>query len=188
MCSSDLEMFNKQVELQEPWRQAGINALAKMQDQYNQMPAAFTGQVNMAQDPGYAFRLSEGQKALERSAAARGGMLSGATLKGTERFAQDLASQEYSNAYQRALDVYNAATQREAAGYNRLAAMSGLGQTTSEKLSSAAGQYGANAGSLAMIGGANQANMALAGGNIRASQYGTLGNAITPANWNKLSG
>ena len=55
------EMFNKQVELQEPWRQAGINALTKMQGQTNAMPAAFSGQVDLTQDPGYAFRMSEGK-------------------------------------------------------------------------------------------------------------------------------
>ena len=171
-AAAQLGMFNKQVELQEPWRQAGINALAKMQDQYNQMPAAFTGQVNMAQDPGYAFRLSEGQKALERSAAARGGLLSGATLKGTERFAQDLASQEYSNAYQRALTQYNAATQREATGYNRLAALAGVGQTATGALSSAAGQTGSNLGNLYY-------NAGQSAGQSRASGYMGVSNAAT---------
>ena len=58
------QIFERQVELQEPWRQAGINALGKM-------GTGFTGQVDLTQDPGYAFRMSEGMKALERSAAAR---------------------------------------------------------------------------------------------------------------------
>jgi len=52
-------------------------------------------------DPGYAFRLSEGMKALDRTAASRGGLLSGATLKGAQRYGSDLASQEYGNAYNR---------------------------------------------------------------------------------------
>jgi len=37
------------------------------------------------QDPGYGFRMSEGMKALDRSAASRGGLLSGATLKGAQQ-------------------------------------------------------------------------------------------------------
>ena len=45
-------------------------------------------------DPGYAFRLSEGQKALERQAAARGGLISGAALKAAQRYGQDAASQD----------------------------------------------------------------------------------------------
>jgi hypothetical protein len=52
-------------------------------------------------DPGYAFRLSEGVKALDRSAAARGGLLSGAALKGSQRYGQEMGSQEYQRAYDR---------------------------------------------------------------------------------------
>ena len=52
-------------------------------------------------DPGYAFRLGEAKKEYERSAAARGGLLSGRTLQGTVDYSQNLASQEYANAYDR---------------------------------------------------------------------------------------
>ena len=58
-------------------------------------------QFNFQSDPGYGFRLSEGLKAIEQGAAARGGLLSGNTLKASQRFGQDLASQEYGNAFQR---------------------------------------------------------------------------------------
>ena len=75
-------MFNKSVELQEPWRQAGINALAKL-------GTGFTGQVDMTQDPGYQFRLSEGLKALNRQQAAGGNFLSGGALKAAARYGQD---------------------------------------------------------------------------------------------------
>ena len=60
-----------------------------------------TEQFNFQADPGYGFRLSEGMKALERSAAARGGLMSGGTGKALQRYGQDLASQEYGNAFQR---------------------------------------------------------------------------------------
>jgi hypothetical protein len=104
-------MFQKQMELQEPFRQGGLTA----QDQimqllgiggdknaqgYGSMAKAF-GTEQFQQDPGYAFRQAEGMKALERSAAARGNLLSGSTLKGVQRFGQDLASQEYQNAFNR---------------------------------------------------------------------------------------
>ena len=52
-------------------------------------------------DEGYKFRLSEGKKSIENSAAARGNMLSGATLKALENFASGLASEEYGAAYNR---------------------------------------------------------------------------------------
>lgn len=52
-------------------------------------------------DPGYDFRLAEGQKLLQGSAAARGGLLSGATLKDLTNYGQGAASQEYANAFDR---------------------------------------------------------------------------------------
>ncbi len=58
-------------------------------------------QFNFQADPGYAFRLAEGIKALEQSAAARGNLLSGTTGKALQRYGQGLASQEYSNAFNR---------------------------------------------------------------------------------------
>jgi hypothetical protein len=60
-----------------------------------------TGEHILAQDPGVAFRQSEARKALEASAAARGGLLSGSTLAALQRQGQELASTEYANAYQR---------------------------------------------------------------------------------------
>ena len=168
------QMFERQIQLQEPWRQAGMNALAQMQAERAGMPPAFTGQVDLSQDPGYAFRLSEGMKALERSAAARGSLLSGGTLKGIERFGQGLASQEYQNAYNRALTQYNAAVQREAMGYNRLAALAGVGQTATSALASQAGQMGTNLGNLYM--GAGQT-----AGQARASGYLGAANTLSGA-------
>lgn len=183
------EMFERQVELREPWRQAGINALGAMQAQRMGMPPAFTGQVDLTQDPGYAFRLSEGLKALDRTAAARGNLLSGGQMKAAQRFGQDLASQEYQNAYQRALTQYNAATQREATGYNRLAGLAGIGQTATNEIGSAAQKYGTSAANLAMVGGANQANALLQQGNIMGSMYGGIGQAlggVSGSDWSKL--
>jgi hypothetical protein len=52
-------------------------------------------------DPGYAFRLSEGLKGLDRQAAARGGLISGNALKAASGFAGEQASQEYQNAFNR---------------------------------------------------------------------------------------
>lgn len=171
-------MFQKQIELQEPWRSTGMRALQAAEREQPLMPAAFTGAVDVTKDPGYAFRLSEGLKALNRSAAARGGMISGGALKAAERYGQDYASQEYGNAYQRALTEYNARVAREATGYNRLAALAGVGQTAANTLSNAAGTTGANVASTAMTGGSNAANAALAGGQAMGSMYQGIGSNL----------
>ena len=81
-------MFERQVELQEPFRQAGLTAQNRLltllgleggtagAPDYGRYARDFT-MADYQADPGYGFRLSEGMKALERSAAARGGLLSG---------------------------------------------------------------------------------------------------------------
>lgn len=161
-------MFNRQVELQEPWRQAGQNALNKLVPltDYKKF-----GMSDFTQDPGYAFRLSEGQKALDRSAAARGGLISGSALKAASRYGQDMGSQEYTNAFNR----YQ--TER-AAQLQPLQSLAGVGQTAANTLGNAAGTYGTNMSNIALGAGANAGNAALAQGNIRASQYGTAGSAV----------
>lgn len=179
--AADLQykMWQEQQKLQEPWRQAGEQALNKL------IPLSDYQQFGMNQfqaDPGYAFRLSEGQKALERSAAARAGLQSGSALKAAARFGQEMGSQEYMNAFNR----YQ--TER-AARLQPLQSLAGVGQTAANTLGQAAGQYGQTAGNLAMMGGANQANALLAGANIRASQYGNMGSALNTAlntDWGKV--
>jgi hypothetical protein len=163
----------------EPWRQAGLNALPQLQAQQNAMPAAFTGQVDLGQDPGYAFRLSEGQKALDRSAAARGGLISGGALKAAQRFGQDLGSQEYQNAYNRALTGYNANVAREATGYNRLAALAGIGQTATSQTNAAGAANAANMGNYLTSGAA-----AGAAGTVGAANAAT-GGLSTYLNYNQ---
>jgi hypothetical protein len=115
--------------------------------------------------------MSEGMKALERSAAARGGLLSGATLKGTQRFGQDLASQEYQNAFNR--------FQAERAGtLNPFQALAGTAQSGANVLGQQAGQYGSNVSNiLGAYGSAAQGNIIGAGNAQAAGQMG-VANAI----------
>lgn len=61
---------------------------------------AFTNE-DFVQDPGYTFRLMEGEKGINRNLLARGGFDSGAALKELNRYTQDYASNEFGNAYNR---------------------------------------------------------------------------------------
>jgi hypothetical protein len=140
-------------------------------------------------DPGYAFRMSEGMKALERSAAARGGLLSGATLRGTQRFGQDLASQEYQNAFNRF--QANRATQGQeyANAFNRfqaerantlspLQSLAGQGQAGAQQAAQASQAYTTGAGNaLGAYGSAVQGNI-IGSGNAQASGYMGGANAL----------
>lgn len=118
-------------------------------------------------DPGYQFRLDQGNRGIEASAAARGGVLSGGTLKALARYNQDAASQEYGAAYNR---FNNDQTTR----FNRLSALAGIGQTaTNSGIAAGANNQAAQAAGTQAI-----ANNTLAAGNARASQYVATGNAV----------
>jgi len=58
------------------------------------------------QEPGYEFRLGTGRSALENSAAARGVLRTGGTLKDILEYGQNFGAQEYSNVFNRALQAY----------------------------------------------------------------------------------
>jgi hypothetical protein len=138
------EMFNKQLELQQPFQEAGVNALNRMR----------SGDVMGMMDPSYQFRLGEGMKALDRTAAARGGLISGGALKAAQRYGQEFASNEFGNAY------------------NRLASMAGIGQTATNNMGAATGNFGTNAGNLMTGAGAARASGYVGGANALSSGLG----------------
>lgn len=157
---------------QEPFYQAGLSALPDyvtgIRGTEEDRKAGRAGSLvrpfamsDYQADPGYGFRMSEGMKALDRSAASRGNLLSGSTLKSAERFGQDMASQEYNNAYNRY--VGNQATQR-----NALAGLTGFAPTASSAMQAGDTAYGSNAANLA----SNTANAMAGAGATRASSYG----------------
>jgi hypothetical protein len=150
--------FEQIREDQAPYRQAGYNALAEMQRTAGNVPGAFKfGAGDYQADPGYAFRLSEGQKALDRSAAARGGLISGGALRAAQRYGQEMGSQEFGNAYNRALTGYNTGVASENQLYNRQAGLAGIGQTSANLVGQAGQNYATNAGNLMTSGAAAQA-------------------------------
>jgi hypothetical protein len=174
------EMYQQTREDQTPYRQAGYNALAEMQRTAGNVPGAFKfGMNEFNADPGYAFRLSEGQKALDRSAAARGGMISGGALKAATRFGQDMGSQEYQNAYNRALTGYNTGVASENQLYNRQAALSGIGQTATNLVGQAGQNYATGAGNALGAYGTNVGNLMTSGAAANAAGQVGMANAFT---------
>ena len=158
--ASELEyrQYQEDVARQKPFYDVGVNALPELVEASRYQP--FTMDKFQA-DPGYAFRLKEGQKTLERSAAARGGLLSGGTGKALQRFGQEFGSQEYTNAFNR----YQA--EREAR-LKPLQSLTGMGQTTGQQISQQGQQMASNVGN-------NMGNAAAA----RASGYVGTANALT---------
>jgi hypothetical protein len=154
------DQFERQIELQRPFREAGERALPKLEAASEYTPF---GQAQFQSDPGYAFRLAEGEKALNRQAAARGGLISGGALRAATRYGQEMGSQEYTNAFNR----YQ--TERQAR-LNPLQSLTGMGQTSVNQLGQAGQQYATNAGEALTSGAA-----------ARASGYVGAANALTGA-------
>ena len=166
-------MYNEQVARLSPYAAGGLTAQNQLMSVLGLGPntgqpgyGKYSKDFSMADfqaDPGYAFRMSEGLKALDRTAASRGGLMSGATLKGTQRYGQDLASQEYSNAFNRYQT--NRTNQLQPLG-NLMAA----GQSAAGGQNTASGSYGTAGRELAQ-----------AQGNIAAQQGINTANAYTGA-------
>jgi len=162
-------------EDQMPFLEAGYGALNRLNEYLGIAPvvgaksqaadfgkyARDFGMQDFQIDPGYAFRMSEGLKSLDRQAAARGGLISGGALKAAQRYGQDLGSQEYQNAFNRY--QVNRANQ-----LTPLQSMAGMGQTTATQLGNAGQTYAGQAG--AAYGAAGQA---------QASGYMGAANAIS---------
>lgn len=129
-----------------PWRETGVAALGRLRNMLtpgNQFTA-------MQADPGYQFRVDQGNKAIERSAAARGKLFSPQTMNAVSQRTQDVASNEFGNVS------------------NRLMALAGLGQTAT------------NTGVAAGANAANQQAQNITGaGNARASGYVGAANAVS---------
>jgi len=130
------EIFELKVEIQKPFREVGLRALNKLEGASEYTPF---GMGQFQQDPGYAFRLAEGQKALDRQAAARGGLISGGALKAAQRYGQDMGSQEYQNAFNR----YQL---ERTAKLGPLQTLAGVGQTSAQTLGTAGQNYATGAG------------------------------------------
>lgn len=168
-------LFHQQQKLQKPFRESGLRGLedylallgivspgrGNVNDpNFGQYANGFTNKDFLQnKDPGYAFRLGEGLKAVDRQAAARGGLISGAALKASDRYAQDYASGEYTNAYNR---YWNSRTNR----LNELGTLFGAGQQATNQVQNAASQMGQAVG-----------NAYSDIGNSRASSYAGQANA-----------
>jgi len=169
--ASDLQQqqYRENVQRQQPFYQAGVNALPELVAASKYTPF---GQEQFQADPGYAFRLSEGQKALDRSAAARGGLISGGALKAATRFGQDMGSQEYTNAFNR----YQAERQ---ARLGPLQSLTGMGQSTANTIGAAGQNMASNVGNYGMQGANATGEGYMGAANARASGYMGTSNALT---------
>lgn len=201
--NQNLNIYNEQGSRWQPYLDAGRQGIANMAN-----PSGFTA------DPGYQFRLSEGQDALNRQAAATGMRMSGAALKDANNYAQGQASQAYGDWWNRqnSLAGYgaNAAGAMGQAGQNYAANAIGINSDAASavgvnaaNVAGALGSYGANVGNVigqtaANIGNAWGGYSSAAGGaaqgvangtaNINQSVASGMGNALMAGGAARASG
>jgi len=166
------QQYQDTVKRQQPFYQAGVNALPEL---VNASKYTNFGMDQFKADPGYAFRLSEGQKALEQSAAARGGLLSGTAGKALVNYGQNAGSQEYTNAFNR----YQAERQ---ARLGPLQALTGMGQTTAQQVGQAGQTMATNAGNDITNSAAARASGYVGGVNALTSGLGQYLNYTSSQN------
>lgn len=142
---------------------------------YGSLLKNFTGQ-DLQNEPGYQFGLNEGLRAQDQSAASRGMLLSGAALKGAQRFGNDYASTKFGDAYNRDSNnktrTYNFLSGQSSAGQNAAAQTGTMGTNISSQV----------ANNMTNLGNAQGAS-AIAQGNAWS---GGLNNAVSNYQQNEL--
>ncbi len=156
-------LWGEQKAITQPYVDAGAEGLKGYQDAIN---TPFTKE-NMELDPGYDFRLSEGMKGIENSASAKGMQLSGRTLKGLGRYAQDYASGEFQNAYN-----------RRQQGISNLYNLAAMGQASASGQAVQGGNMGSQVSNSILQGGQAQAQMYSDLGNINAASAMAQSNSV----------
>lgn len=162
-AGTQMAMYNTTRSDLLPYNTAGQGALKTLQDNNYYTAPITMDQATLEKTPGYQFNLTQGLKAVQNSAAARGLGNSGAALKGAASFATGLADNTYQN-------QFNNANTNQTNAYNRLQTIVSGGQNAAAATSNA-GVSAANGASNAIIGG----------GNAAAAGYNAVGGAVTNA-------
>jgi len=158
-------MLERQLEETRPFRDLSLQQLNRLAELYGPggMYIKTPTMDDLLTDPGFSFRMSEGEKMLARMQSARGQLLSGGAIKAGVRYGQEMASQEFQNAFNREMNQRAAVT-------NAMLGIGGYGPAIAGQNISAMG-----------AAGSNLANIQLGAGQARASGYLGQANALSSA-------
>ena len=159
--AQQMAMFKSVNEQNKPYRDAANTSLSQLTQETGTGGALTPSAFKFEADPGYQWILDQGQRAINASAAAKGGVLGGGVLKTLTDYNQGEAGTQYTNAFNR----FQTQSMNR---YNMLAGIAGLGQA-SNTTTAAASNNAANAIS---------ANTVAAGNAIASGTIGST-NAIT---------
>lgn len=188
--------LQQQLALQQPFTTAGttaVNQLAAMTQPGGAATQNFNYQpFNYSADPGYGFRFDQGMKALNATAAARGGMLSGNALVAAQDYGQGLGSQEYQNSFNRYLQNYSNAQNTFQLNRNNLLDplkfLTNIGQAGASNQAANVGNFGSSQAANTMGAGNALAAGQVGSANAFNSALGGVGNAAQTAAMMSLYG
>jgi len=176
-----LDMFNRNKQDVQPWVTSGQRGNTELMrllglgspdgfDPNAQLVRPF-GMQDFQTDPGYQFRLQEGENAVLNNRSAMGGLNSGATMRALEQYGQGFASNEYQNAFNRYNtqqgNVYNRLAGLSNTGANSALGVAGLGANAAFR----AGDFGTQAGNAQAAGTIGQSNALMGGASGIMNQW-----------------
>ena len=187
--------LERQIGINAPFVTAGTNAMNKLSSQAPYIPTTFD--YNQNKDPGTQFRLDQGLKAMNATAAARGGLISGNALRAGQDYGQAQGSQEYQNAFSRYLSKNAQDLQAFNVNTSNNLFLTGIGQASANNTGAAIGTTAAsnaaniigagNANAAGQVGSANAYTSALNNG-VNAYQTNALINSIRNNNTSAYTG
>ena len=180
------QQYNTQQTNEAPWIQAGQGAVGQLAGiAANQQPWTGSFQAptaaQAAQTPGYQFQFQQGENALQNSAAAAGGLTTGATGAALQQYGQGLASTDYQQVYNNAFQNYQQGYQQflnnQNTQFNQLASVAGLGQNATQSAGQTGQAAANNVGNISLTSGAQQGQQINNAAAANASGYVGAGNA-----------
>lgn len=182
----------QQRALYQPYMDAGLESLGDIRSlagaggpldqKFNFNPS------DLQNDPGYAFTLKQGQDAIQRAAASRGGLFSGSTLKSLAGYTTGTANQYFNDAFSRAQSTYQANQNTALARIGTLQGLAGFGYqgtaASGKSIADASTQQAQNIfgggefnASLGLQGATTQGQQGLQGAQVVGNAISGQGNA-----------
>jgi hypothetical protein len=182
-AQTQMAMYNQTRADLAPYRDIGSYAGNQLTNRLTELTSPITmDRATLERTPGYQFNLSQGLKAAQNSAAARGLGLSGAAIKGATNYATGLADSTYQN-------QFNNAVTNQTNAFNKLLATTSLGASSAGQQASANQATGTNLSSIAVGSGSQQAAAAMSGANAVGSGINSAAQSYMLAPiYNKLLG
>lgn len=147
-----------------PYLTAGQKGVQGLSDYAASKPSFSFTPGDLANDPGYQFQLKQGQEAIQNSAASKGLLSSGNTLKDLTTFGTGLAGTYYNDAFSRAKTTFDT---------NQNATLANLGTLTNAGLS-ASQQFNTGTTGLTSQQANNDVGAGVFAGNTDVNQAGLL--------------